>query len=237
MNTPTTLVCFPFAGSGASFFRPWRRGVGEGAAVLPVQLPGREQRLDEPLLLDIAEAIDALAPDLLRQVEGARDVVVFGHSLGAMLAYEFARRLEPRPDRAVRLVVSGSPAPDRPRVRRAGGLPDEAFLKQVGEFAAYSHEALDDPEMREMLLPILRADVRMHESYVPRGPLALAHAVTCLRGRDDTLVAADDARDWARLARGNFDYLELPGGHMYLADSAEALIRLLVGRAAATERA
>lgn len=170
----THLVCLPFAGAGASFFTPWQDRAPEGPHVLPVRLPGREQRFVEEPHTDAVRAAAEAHTQVTRQLpEGAR-VAVFGHSLGAVLGFELAHRLEAEPGvRLDALVVSGAPGPWSGRADRASGLPDAEFLARVRTFAGYAHPALEHPEMRELLLPLLRADVRMHETYRPAsdGPL------------------------------------------------------------------
>lgn len=171
----THLVCLPFAGAGASFFTPWQDRAPEGPHVLPVRLPGREERFVEEPHTDAVRAAAEAHTQVTRQLpEGAR-VAVFGHSLGAVLGFELAHRLEAEPGvRLDALVVSGAPGPWSGRADRASGLPDAEFLARVRTFAGYAHPALEHPEMRELLLPLLRADVRTHETYRPAsdGPLA-----------------------------------------------------------------
>src|SRR5262249_44184712 len=136
--------------------------------VCPVQLPGREERYGETLHTNVVDAIDDLMPTLFDLIDGDARVALFGHSLGAVLAYEAAQRLS-RVDglTVTRLFVSGSPGPWTRRTNRATGLPDEDFLGRVKEIAGYAHPALEHPDLRGMLLPILRADVEMHEGYQP----------------------------------------------------------------------
>ncbi|WP_367133490.1 MULTISPECIES: thioesterase II family protein [Streptomyces] len=228
MSSPTPLLCLPFAGAGASFFRPWRDLAVPGVQVLPVQLPGRERRIAEPAHHDVHEAADSLLPEVLTAVSGSGEVALFGHSLGAVVAYELTRRLQADGTaRVARLFVSGSPGPWAPRGQRATGLDDEAFLARVKEFAGYRHEAFDDPEMRALLLPTLRSDVEMHESYRPRGEEPVAVPVTSVRGRDDTLVSAADAAQWRGATSLGFATAELPGGHMYLTESGRPLLELI----------
>jgi surfactin synthase thioesterase subunit len=225
---PTALVCLPFAGAGASFFRPWSRLAGDTLDIVPLQLPGRERRIDDEPYRNAHRAADDLVADLRGVLDGPRRVALFGHSLGAVLAYEIAHRLAAAPDvDLVRLFVSGSPEPATQRPRRATGLPDAEFLVRVGEFAGYSHEALDDPEMREMILPTLRADVEMHENYLPSTDEPLPVPITAIRGNADELVSADEAAAWAKVTGREFGYAELPGGHMYLTDAAPALVHLI----------
>jgi surfactin synthase thioesterase subunit len=227
--SPTALVCLPFAGAAAAFYRPWSAVADQGRLrVVPVQLPGRERRIDEEPLRDVQAAVDDLAAGLPGALDGTTRVALFGHSLGAVLAYELAVRLLGAADvEVVRLFVSGSPPPDVRRERRATGLPDEEFLAEVANFAGLRHEAMEDPEMRELMLPTLRADVAMHEDYRAgtRDPLRVP--VTSLRGAADTLVSVEEAMGWAKFTSRDFGYAELPGGHMYLTESAVPLLRLV----------
>jgi surfactin synthase thioesterase subunit len=224
----THLVCLPFAGAGASFFKPWQDQAPNGLRVLPVQLPGREERFGEEPHTEAARAAAEVSAYLARQLpEGAR-VAVFGHSLGAVLGYELAHRLADEPGmRLDTLVVSGSPGPWTGRADRAGELPDEEFLARVRTFAGYAHPALEHPEMRELLLPLLRADVRMHETYRPASDRPFAAPVLSLRGRDDELVGAAEAAEWCRATTGRLTTAELDGGHMYLTQNPGALLRLI----------
>lgn len=224
---PVALVCLPFAGAGASFFRPWAAYAPAGLRVLPVQLPGRERLVDEPPYTDVRAAVAGVLPGLRAELAaaGLSRVIPFGHSLGALLAYELARALLEDPGtEVVRLVVSGSPEPAAGRAERASGLPDGEFLARVEAFAGYSSEVLADPEARELILPVLRADVLMHEDYRPDGASSLPVPVTSVRGADDALVGPDDAAGWAKVTGRDFDLLELPGGHMYLIDAVPALL-------------
>lgn len=222
-----TLVCLPFAGAGASFFHPWQAIAGDALRVLPLQLPGRERLIDTEPHRDAHAATDDLLAQLRERQDGSR-VVLFGHSLGAVLAYELAHRLVREPDiELVRLFASGAPEPGSGREQQATGLSDDEFLVRVAEFAGYTHEALEDPEMREMILPTLRADVEMHENYVPSTSDPLPAPITAIRGEDDELVSYEDAAGWSKVSGLDFDHVEVPGGHMYLADTAPALLRLI----------
>ncbi|CAM5329925.1 thioesterase II family protein [Streptomyces abikoensis] len=231
LSQPFPLVCLPFAGSGAGFYRAWTAGPAQGIKVIPVQLPGREELfLDEPFT-DALEAAAHLAPQVAELTAGFPAFGLFGHSLGAVLCHEIARELlrlgGPGP---AHLYVSGSPGPWNGRDSRATGLGDDEFVERVQEFAGYRHAAFDNPDLRELLLPVLRADVAMHENYKPSSDEPLKIPVTSIRGEDDALVSPEHARQWSDVTEGAFRYVELPGGHMYLADSPEALLRTVAGR-------
>ncbi|MGV9315004.1 thioesterase II family protein [Streptomyces sp. NPDC003691] len=224
---PTALVCVPFAGAGPSFFHPWRALAAGRWRLVTVELPGRERRILEPPYRNAVEAAaksaDAVAAEL---GEGTR-TVLFGHSLGAVLAYELVHLLTGRGIPVERLVVSGSPGPWTQRERRATGLPDEEFLARVEEFAGFRHEALDHPEMRELILPVLQADCEMHENYVPSTGEPVSVPICSVRGGSDGLVSAERAQEWRTATRGEFRYAELPGDHMYLVDRGREVLDLI----------
>ena len=216
------LLCLPFAGAGASVFSEWKP-LSQRFEVLPVQLPGREKRFTEKCYTDVHQAVAELVPEVAPLLDPDQGIVVFGHSLGAVLAYEFTRALAEHEDHTITgLVVSGSPDPWSPRQERATGLDDAEFLKRVGEFAGYSHPALSDPMMAELLLPMLRADVQMHEDYRPRDV-----PILMLRGSEDTLISNDQLTGWRRATRSQARAATLPGGHMYLTERPADLLGLL----------
>jgi surfactin synthase thioesterase subunit len=222
------VLCFPYAGAGASVYRRCQEVEASGIVIRPVQLPGREELSDEELCTDAASAVAAMLPDILDLVEDSSELALFGHSLGAILAYETAHQLsEIAGPTVVRLFVSGSPGPWTQRVNRATGLTDEQFLDRVAELAGYRHPALEHPELRELLLPILRADVAMHENYRPPVGKPLDVPVTSLRGSQDELVSAAQAAEWTDATVGECRTVEVPGGHMYLLESPASLVRAL----------
>ncbi|MFC9235178.1 thioesterase II family protein [Streptomyces decoyicus] len=225
---PTLLVCFPHAGAGPSFFAHWGNLASPGLDVAPVGLPGREKRFDEPPLEYVSDAVEDALPQIRAQAGGYHGVCLFGHSLGAVLAYETACRLSGDGDvPVVGLVVSGSAGPAHRHDLGATGLPDDAFLATVERATGYRHEAFDEPELRDLLLPALRADIAMHERYRSSGTTVLDVPVTAVRGAEDHLIDAEMLAQWQEVTTAGFHSQALPGGHMYLADSPGALLGLV----------
>ncbi|UYQ60912.1 thioesterase II family protein [Streptomyces peucetius] len=222
-----SLVCVPFAGAGASYYRSWRSHAAPDIELVPVQLPGRERLIEQEPVRSIREAVATVLPRLLSSVEGTR-VALFGHSSGGVLALALAQELATRTDvEVVRLFVSGAPGPGLRRARHATGLPDEAFIERVEEFAGYRHPALDNPEMRELILPALRADVEMYEGFLHDPAVELPVPITSLRGQDDDNVTLAEAQDWRNVTSCGFEFVEMEGGHMYLNQSASEVLRVV----------
>lgn len=226
-QAPIPLICLPFAGAGPSFFKDWVPLTNSFEIVAP-QLPGREKRFLEEPYRDVTQAITGIMPEVLELIRKRDRVMIFGHSLGAVLAFELAYRLAGERNIYVEhLVVSGSPGPWTPRQRRATGLDDQGFLDQVQEFAGYDHPALNDADMREMLLPLLRADVEMHESYYPPEDRVLDVPILSVRGAHDELVNREEAAQWLGATTMPLQLVEIPGGHMYLTQAPEKLLRVM----------
>lgn len=225
------LICFPFAGAGTVFFRPWQSKVREVFDFKPVLLPGRERRLFDPTCVTIEAAIDDTMAALGDALPGASTILVFGHSLGAILAYAFAARVETLAADITHLFVSGSPAPHKQRTERATGLDDDAFIARVREFAGFEDAAMDDPEVRELVIPTLRADVAMHEHFFDAS-VRLRCPITAIRGDEDTLVSNEDLSSWNDVASDPVNLVNFPGGHMYLIDKPEPLVELLLAHGA-----
>lgn len=229
---PTALICLPFAGAGAAFFRKWRPLVPAGLTLVPVQLPGREERYFDKPHTDAATAMDEACPWVIEQLGrlggDADRVALFGHSLGAELAYELTRRLTEQGIEVSRLFVSGAPSPSDRQVERVSDLDDAGFLDGLRRVAGYEHPAMNHPEMLEVMMPFLRADSVMHENYRSSYTQRLDVPITALRGRDDQLVSAAEAAQWADETDAGFRSLDIDGNHMYLTDHAEALLRAIV---------
>ncbi|MEV4441840.1 alpha/beta fold hydrolase [Streptomyces sp. NPDC049577] len=217
------LVCFPHAGGGASAYRPWRDLLPPDVELLAVQYPGREERTAEPFAEDMAELTDRLAEGLAPLLDGP--FTFFGHSLGAVVAYEVAHRWEragyPVPDH---LIVSSQYAP--PSVT-SGGVherDDDGLLEELARLGGVGPRELAAPGLRELIVPVVRADYRLLDSYDPSAAEPLDVPVTAFCGTGDPALGAEDVAEWADFTRAGFTLRLLDGGHFYLRDHpAEAV--------------
>ncbi|MGW4232663.1 thioesterase II family protein [Streptomyces sp. NPDC004980] len=193
------LFCVPHGGAGASVFRTWQNALGAGAEVVPVQLPGRDVRLSEPAEGSVVRLADRLAGPVAHRADG-QPYVLFGHSMGALLAYELCLRLQSTPHPPSALVVSGSVPPHVPRrTAPLHTLPDGDFLARLDALGGIPPELLADEEWRELFLPGLRADFEAAETYRSHEAISDGIKLVALGGRDDPAASPDEIECWRSL--------------------------------------
>ena len=186
------LFCFPYAGGGASFFSPWAKMVPAGIEIWPVQLPGRQTRLSEKPLRRLSEMVEVLAS----VIEQHLDVpfAFFGHSMGALISFELARQLRrqhlPLPSH---LFLSGRRAPQLPTIETAlYELDDTLFLKATRDLNYLSPIFLENRETLQLVLPTLRADFELTETYRYKEEAPLNCTLSILGGTDDFSAPPED---------------------------------------------
>jgi surfactin synthase thioesterase subunit len=224
------LVCFPHAGGAASYYRPVSAALAPAVEVLAVQYPGRQDRYGEPAVDDLFVLADRLA-GVLPAVIG-RPVAFFGHSMGASLAFEVARRLEARGTRLHTLFVSGRRAPSAPLGENVHLKNDDELLAEVKRLGGTEAAILDDPDIRRMALPALRSDYRAAERYHYRPGPDVSCPIVALIGDDDPKVDEAEASGWAERTSAGFELKTFRGGHFYLKDETAAITRLIGDRLA-----
>ncbi|WP_067825864.1 thioesterase II family protein [Actinomadura kijaniata] len=228
-GAPVRLVCLPHAGGSASYFHPFARALGASVDVLAVQYPGRQDRRLEPCVDDLGRLADAVFAALGPYLD--RPVALFGHSMGATLGFEVARRIEGTADGAVaRLFASGRRAPSRPAGELVHLFDDDRLLAELARLDGTDARVLGDEEIMRSALPAIRADYKAAETYRLTGDARLGCPVTALAGAEDTRVALDDVRAWERHTTGGFEMHVYPGGHFFLADHRRAIVDLVAGQ-------
>jgi medium-chain acyl-[acyl-carrier-protein] hydrolase len=223
------LFCFPYAGGGASAYRGWAASLPDDVEVCPVQLPGRESRLREPPFQQPEPLVAALADALRAHLD--LPFAFFGHSMGAMLSFELARELRRRGDTLpLHLFVSGRRAPQVPnREEDIHALPEPEFLVKLRELNGTPEEVLQHAELMRLLIPVLRADFSVNETYVFRPEEPLDLGISAFGGLGDQEVTREDMVGWSEHGRGPFRLRMLPGDHFFL-HSARDLVTESVAR-------
>jgi surfactin synthase thioesterase subunit len=223
------LFCFPYAGGSDLTFRTWPLELPAGVEVCGIQLPGHGNRLREPLIDRMEPLVAALTPMLVPYLD--RPFAFFGHSMGAMIAFEVTRRLRrdsaPQPEY---LFVSGRPAPQLPDTERCTyDLPEPEFLDELRRLNGTPKEVLEHPELLQLTLPIVRGDFALCQnySYVPEARLDCP--ILAFGGEDDAEVSPEQLRAWGDQTAASFSLRMLPGDHFFLISAKAILLKTLSG--------
>lgn len=222
------ILCIPHAGAGAAMFAAWGEALADTASVWAARFPGRESLvLEQPLT-----SLDALASLLARTVTQleAAELTLFGHCSGALIAYELAHKMITVDDRVTRLIVSSQPAPFAATQRQA--LPAQVsddfavdFIRQAGRT---DERALSDPEVLELLLPAIKADIGAIASYAPPpGREKLGIPVWAISGSDDRELPRHELARWATITTGVFRMRQFAGDHFFLFSQADSVVSFL----------
>ncbi|MFB0614774.1 thioesterase II family protein [Streptomyces sp. AGS-58] len=225
------LVCLPHAGGSATFYHPVSASMPASVDVLAVQYPGRQDRRTEPCAGSIQELADHVTSVLLPWTD--RPLLLFGHSMGATLGFEVARRLER--DHGVvphALFASARRAPSCPHSESVHLRDDDGLVEEMRRLSGTDSAILDDVELIRMALPAIRADYRAAETYVYEPGPNLRCPVVALVGDDDPKVTVDEARAWSRHTDASFEFHVFRGGHFYLTSHQRQVLGLLAEKAA-----
>jgi surfactin synthase thioesterase subunit len=226
-SAPVQLWCFPYAGAGAGAYAAWPAVLGIDVEVSALMLPGRERRYREPAVI---------VPQLIAKVVADRvdrPYALFGHSMGARLAFEVIRELiaagGPLP---CHLFVSGSPSPDEPR--RTDGpyddlstVDDDEMVARLVAGGGIPPEILAEPELVALMLPTFRGDFTWLDAYVYRPAPPMPVPVTAFAAADDPAAPPDRVAGWKRLATGSFVQHTVPGGHFFVIDRLDEVAALI----------
>ncbi|MDF0674708.1 MAG: alpha/beta fold hydrolase [Nitrospira sp.] len=221
------LICFPYAGGGASVFRSWADSEFlADIEVCAVQLPGREARITESPVGDLRRLVQMLCGTLEPYFD--RPFVFFGHSIGALVGFELTRELRRiRGIEPSHLFVSGCPAPHLPDSERICDLPDDEFLERVCRFNGTPPEVLNHSELMQLMLPALRADFALRDRYVHREEPSLSCPITAFGGMSDKHVDGLMLGAWRQHTRERFQLWLFQGDHFFVRSAQGLMLETL----------
>jgi medium-chain acyl-[acyl-carrier-protein] hydrolase len=222
------LFCFPYAGGSSNLiYRGWQEGLPESVEVCPVELLGRGRRLRETPFTRLMPLVEAIAGEILPRLD--KPFAFFGHSMGATIGFELARLLRrehcPTP---VHLFVSGHRAPHIPMTEPPTyNLPEPEFLEELRRLNGTPQEVLEHPELIQMLMPLLRADFEVVQTYTYTAAPPLDCPITAFGGLQDVEVPSEYVAAWRDHSAAAFTLRMLPGGHFFLHTSRSLLLHAL----------
>lgn len=209
------LFALPFAGGGAALYRQWSQRL-PGIDVVPIRLPGREARISEPAYSTMGPLVEALAAAMRPMLD--RPYALFGHSLGGLISFELAHRLRELGLRQPSaLLVSAYRSPER-RSKRAimHHLPEAEFIRELRDYGGLPEQILDFPEVLQLMLPTVRADFSLFETYAYRERMPLEIPIFGFSGTEDCIVPASEMVNWRDKTTAGFVANEIEGDHFFV---------------------
>ncbi|MFE5816933.1 thioesterase II family protein [Streptomyces sp. NPDC056479] len=226
------LLCFPHAGGAAGSFQDWATLTPPEIEVLSVQYPGRQDRLSEPCPPTMDELADAITKALLDESADDVPLALFGHSMGSAVAYEVARRLAEVPGRTpTRLIVSGRTRPRLSQELAPRPVPsDTEILDHIRKLDPDGAALYEQPALRPVIMPSLRADFGLLATYRPTRLHRLTVPVTACGGDRDPVCAVEDLAAWSDVTTEELDVRVFEGNHFYLNPRKEELVGFIASQ-------
>lgn len=222
----TSLFCFPYAGGGASVFSSWKGKLPSRLNIYSFQAPGKEDRISElphnDLSTIVAEAADAII------AHNNKSIMLFGHSLGALIVYELVKKIELSGQNVSLAIVSGRNPPQKlSKMKPIAHLPDKEFISEVEQLDGTPNGVFEHPELLEIFLPILKADFKIAENYCNTQPKRIQSSLFVLSGKQDPWIDAKDLELWKHVTDGACEIKLFDGDHFFLRDQDPKLFEYL----------
>ena len=221
------LFCFPYAGGSASVFRDWFNFFPPEIDICAIQYPGRERRMNEPQFTSLPPLVDMLAEALLPELD--IPFAFLGHSLGALISFELARLFQKKGITPIHLFVSSYRAPTiQDKEDKSHLLPDNEFVEKLYKHNGTPASVLENRELMNLLLPTIRADFAISETYVYSPSVLLNCPISAYGGIADPDVKYDDLKSWEEQTINSFNVRMFPGDHFYIRNKPEGIINSIL---------
>ncbi len=227
-NPTLRIFCFSYAGGSASVFYEWQRLLPEGVEVCSVQLPGRSDRIAEAPLTNLGEIVSRLY-HVIQPYTQSCGYCFFGHSMGARVSYELASLLDSNGDITPRaLFVSGALAPNQARKKpNIHHLPEPDFIRKLGQLNGTPREILDNKQLMEFILPTLKADFQVCETWPISSPKKMDVPIVAFCGDNDDDISSVDMKRWSCFSNKSFNLYLLSGDHFFIHSKQEELLSII----------
>jgi surfactin synthase thioesterase subunit len=220
------LFCLPYAGGGSSIYRQWQQFMPKDIQVCKIQLPGRENRINEHAIDCMEELVQILSKQLSMYMD--QPFALFGHSMGGMATYELARYLSKNtPYTPKHVFISGCRTPNVEDNNKTYYLQGEAFIDSLRQRGGTNEVLLNNKEYMQMVEPTLRADLKLIERWHHHEIEPLTCPLSVLGGVHDPLISPDKLTTWEEYTKGDFELKLFKGGHFFLNDESNNIASVI----------
>ncbi|QWU16642.1 Surfactin synthase thioesterase subunit [Paenibacillus sophorae] len=229
------LFCIPYAGGSATYYSRWRSYLSKEIKLIPLELSGRGARFGEPLYSSFQDAVDDLYECMIKRLDDREPYAIFGHSMGALIAYELYLKLkENQKHLPIHIFFSGREAPHTNLFGSSKGhinhLPDNQFLEELKKYNGLTEEFLNNSELIELFMPIIRADFFIVENYQYKPDREkLNCSITILNGSQDYITKAG-VQAWEKYTKCTCDVVNFEGSHFFVEQNLDKVIDLIQHR-------
>lgn len=226
-NSYIRLFCFHYGGGSASAYREWAKDLIDYVDLIAIQLPGRESRFSEPLLHNISDIVNELSLNFYNYLD--KPYILFGHSIGALISFEFTRILRKKAmQQPHSLIISGTEAPQVPLKRSPiHRLPNPELIQKIRKYNGIPSDIIENNELMDIFLPIIRADFCISETYSYYSEPRLTCPIMALGGLNDDTFDSQDLLKWQEQTTALFQYELLPGDHFFIKSSYPQVINIV----------